>query len=264
MRKILFIIFILFLILPQFAGAVTQTFLTRGQMPGAANSFVTSSTSPSSDKLVLLFISNTTAGADTNPTVTGNGMTWVRVLASNDSDGNGALSVFRAMNTTSTPSTGAITVTFSGSQTRAAWTLSEFGNVDLTGTNGSGAVVQSSTLQIDTGSTSLIASTTLLAFASTNNAIYGQVYAENTGAGSTAIASFNGLTEITNQDLKSPASAIRMQDQWQATATTTSVWSITNINGAQTIVGALEIKHTTTTVASVVISKKRMVAFFDD
>lgn len=243
--------------------AVSQVFLTRGQMPAASSTFSTSSTSPSQNSLVLLSISNTAATLDVNPSVSGTAMSWVRVFGKEDVDNNGGIIVFRAMNTTSTPSAGPIIVTFSGSQSRVAWTLSEFTSVDTSGTNGSGAIVQSSTATSSCPiCVSFVASTTLNAFGSSNNAAYGTFYLENQGIGDGAIAPGDGFTEITDQDLASPASGIRMQDEWRSTATTTVDATFTDIVGVQATIGAIEIKDATVAVAAV--TRKRVMAIFND
>lgn len=259
MKRILYFFIVSGLITPSVSWAISTNFLTKGQMPAASSTFMTSSTTPTQNALVLLFISNTQTSADTNPTVSGNGMTWVRVLGQNDSDSNGAISVFRAMNTTSSPSAGEIMVTFGASQTRAAWTLSEFTGVDTSGLNGSGAVVQSSTAQSSCAAcTSFSASTTLAAFANANNAAYGAFYFENLGAGPATSTAGSGFTLITKQDLKNPASDVHMTDEWLSTATTTVDLSLTGINGTQTAIGALEIQIST---ATAVRRRKPIIAF---
>lgn len=262
-KKVLIITSIIGILTPSVSFAIIQTNITSGQMPGAATSFVTSSTAPSSDKLYLLFLSSTGAPANETPTVTGNDMTWVKVGSVTNAGGDLSTVVFRAMNNTSSPSVGAITVNFGASQSRAAWTLDEFSNVALTGSNGSGAIVQSSTAQV--AGITLVSSTVLNAFAQAVNGAYGVITAQTEDADPISIAPGSSFTEIIDQDLKSPPADIRMQNEYLNRATTSVNWTITNTgnqwNGS---VMAFEIAHASATVATAARGKKRMTAIFDD
>ena len=138
---------------------------------------VTSATSashtPASNKLQLLTVqSRTDISTDPNqPTVTGNGLTWV-AIASVVYDPTGAsrkrVTMFRAMG--ASPTTGTTTIDFGGqTQTDIDWIVDEQTGMDTSGTNGSGAVVQNAT-NVVLGTSITV---TLAAFGSAANATYG-------------------------------------------------------------------------------------------
>ena len=154
------------------AGPVSISALTEGNDSDGTSSATTASVSPGSNKLLLLSVSSF-RGDSTDPaapTVTGNGLTWVQVattLYDSTSSSRRRVSLFRALG--ASPSAGVITIDFAGAnQGVIQWLLSECSNVDTSGTNGSGAVVQSAA----TNSGGSPAGTTLAAFGSANNATY--------------------------------------------------------------------------------------------
>lgn len=139
-----------------------------------ATSYTTASGTPGSNKLQLLAVGaiNATAANIPTPSVTGAGLTWVLVNSVQyDTGGSnrGALFLFRALS--ASPSSGALTIDFvSQTQTNCEWSWVELDGVDTSGTNGSGAIVQSSTAS----GTATSLSVTLAAFGdATNNAAYG-------------------------------------------------------------------------------------------
>ena len=154
------------------APAVTMTELTGASDETNATSDATASITPSGNKLILVTIFNqVSAGSTANaPTLSGNGLTWVQIdsgLVGTSTEMRASL--FRSMG--ASPSTGSITISFAGQeQLRCGWIVAEFGNVDTSGSSGSGAVVQSAANNA-TGVTSL--TVTLGAFGSANNATYG-------------------------------------------------------------------------------------------
>lgn len=106
------------------------------------------------------------------PTISSTGATWVKVntvVFDSTSSSRRRVTVFRTM--VSSNQTGTITITYGSNVSDAIWILDEFTGVDTTGTNGSGATVQSATNKNEAGATSL--TVTLAAFGSTNNATYG-------------------------------------------------------------------------------------------
>ncbi|MDO8640302.1 MAG: hypothetical protein Q7R33_02060 [Nitrosarchaeum sp.] len=131
--------------------------------------FDTASITPSANKLILL--SCTAYDGDSTvpePTVSGCGLTWVKIDTRISGDNHRRVTLFRAMG--ASPSSGAVTITFSIALWGCAWGVSEFGSVDTSGTNGSGAIVQSAVNGVD-GALGL--TITLAAFGSTNNATFG-------------------------------------------------------------------------------------------
>lgn len=151
---------------------ITGEQLTTGSSSTDATSYVTASIHPGPNKLVLLAVYNAATGASPVPTVTGNGLTWVRITDADalyDVSGTfGTLHVFRAMG--ASPSAGAVTIDFGATTVLGCgWQISELGNVDTTGTNGSGAIVQADSA-IGLGNSALV---TLAAFSNSANATYG-------------------------------------------------------------------------------------------
>lgn len=120
----------------------TITLLTKGSSGADQSSYNTASITPSAGKLILVF-ANAQYGSPAKEItgVTGCGLTWTRfqnfAFASSSSHYAAA---FRA---TGTPSAGALTIASSGTQSRFNWQVIEVGGVDVGGTNGSNAIVQS-------------------------------------------------------------------------------------------------------------------------
>ena len=147
------------------APAVTPNHLTTG-CAAALTSFTTASISPGANRLVLLWVSDRDAGAPAPTSVSGNSLTWVQVNTVAFST-NGRLTLYRAMG--AAPTAGSVTISFTANINRACWSIVEYDGVDTSGTDGSGAVVQSATATA--ASTSL--TVTLAAFASANNVATG-------------------------------------------------------------------------------------------
>lgn len=188
---------------------VSATSLTGGASDTDGTSFSTASVSPTGDRLVLLAVelSLISSAADvTEPTISGNGLTWVAVASvlhwPDATNWFSKLYVFRAMG--ASPSTGAISITTTETMDSVAWSVAEFANVDTGGTNGSAAVVQSAT---NAAAATNTVTATLAAFATTDNATYG---AFGGGEGSTppAWTAGTGFTEINEGNASLYASAM--------------------------------------------------------
>lgn len=179
---------------------VTAVNLTSGSTGASTSTVTTASVSPSANKLQLLAVNsrNFTGSAPPAPTVTGCGLTWVQVTNIQYDTGPTSLkrvTLFRAMG--ASPTTGTLSIDFAGdSQTDVCWSLDEFTGMDTSGTNGSGAIVQTVTAKDETGSATSITAT-LAAFASASNATYGAFahvaptngQTASAGSGFTALAS---------------------------------------------------------------------------
>jgi len=155
--------------------AIAATHILTNASVAGASSYVTASGSPTTGRLQLLTVGNQCAAATVNvPTVTGAGLTWVLVATQVSGDNVRRVSIFRAMGTASA---GALTIDMAGqTQIRAGWSWSEFSGTDVSGTNGSGAIVQSATGKWDVGDGAKTGITvTLGAFGSPNNATYGGI-----------------------------------------------------------------------------------------
>lgn len=174
---------------------VTATHLTDGVSSASPTAPATASVSPTQNRLQLLLV-NVTRGDSTNPaqpsSVTGCGLTWVLVDSSQYDAaglGRGSAFLYRALGT---PTTGAVTITLGYTASFVAWTWDEFGSVNNSGTNGSGAIVQNAKAT-GTGNSP---SVTLSAFGSTDNATYGGLaHRDANGATFTAGTGFTELGE---------------------------------------------------------------------
>lgn len=178
--------------------AVSISNLTVGSKDTSGTSATTASVTPSANKLQLLSI---TCRKDTSqpatPTISGNGLTWVlinTIYYDTTSGSRKSLWVFRAMG--SSPSSGTITITFGETWTNCNWSLDEASGMDTSGTNGSGAIVQSATNKEDAGDGGIL-TVTLSAFASTNNATFG-AFAGDPGTGTVTVGS--GFTKLGTKD----------------------------------------------------------------
>lgn len=179
--------------------AISITSLTSGTDTDGGSSSATASITPSSNKLILLSVySRTGITAEPNePTVSGNGLTWVKINGiyfDTTSSSRKKITLFRAMG--SSPSTGAITINFAGqNQTDVYWMVEEVTGMETSGTNGSGAIIQSATRKEESWSGGTITAT-LAAFASTDNATFGTFLADR-GAGTSTVGSgFTALQRI--------------------------------------------------------------------
>lgn len=143
--------------------AITATSLTSGGDNVSKTSYSTASITPSANKLILLWIASYSSNAPSS--ITGNGLTWVLVDSRLAAYG---VALYRAMG--ASPTTGAITINYASSPTRLTWGVAEFSGVDTSGTNGSGAIVQSASNEShNTGALTV----TLAAFGSASNATFG-------------------------------------------------------------------------------------------
>lgn len=125
-------------------GPPTPTLLTVGT-GSAATSFATDSIAPSASALILVWVtSKISGGAPAAPSLSGNGLTWVQVATVQFDSNNSRMTLFRAMGTA--PTAGAITISFGAtSQTSCVWHVHQWTGAATSGTNGSGAIAQSST-----------------------------------------------------------------------------------------------------------------------
>lgn len=159
-------------------GQINATSLNTGRVLGAScgSSFATPAIAPNNGDLILAAIRNqktTGNGADPIVTMTGNGLTWVSVLSITygptiGSGKRNRLTIMRAMGIAFTD---APVVDFGGqTQEFCGWQISDWSGVDQSGTDGSGAIVQTANSS-GTGRSSP-ASVTLSAFANGTNGTY--------------------------------------------------------------------------------------------
>ena len=202
-------------------AAITAADLTRGGSNLAATSYTTASITPSSNNLVLAWVTNSkTTTAPDNTTLSGNGLTWVRVATvtwgtSTSVSPRRRTTLFRAMG--AAPTSGTVTIAFGGaSQTGCLWSIQQFAGVSTSGTDGSGAVVQSVTNWADNVSTGGL-SITLAALSSSMNATVGGF--SNRINSSTSLLAGAGYTAFTGAAVTTPTMSLRAE--WNAAGTTT-------------------------------------------
>lgn len=173
-----------------------------GSSTNGITSLVTPSIVPSANTLLLLAVSSrTNITANPNvPTATGCNLTW-EVVSTVNYDNVGAtrkrLTVLRALGPS--PTTGAVTIDFGGqAQHGVDYSIDVADGVDTSGTNGSGAIVQSATL-IDetTPATPFTETITLGAFGNAANATWGSLgFGDPTGSNFTAGTGFTELSVV--------------------------------------------------------------------
>jgi hypothetical protein len=187
-------------------AAITHTLLTAGSHPTNQSTYTTASIAPAPNALVTIAVlGHRSYGASPAPTVTGGGMTAWEQVTSITLDPLSAplkrLTVYRAMS--AAPGSGAITITFSGSQSNAEWIVSQWTGVETGGTNGSGAIGQVGVASADAVNGLTVS---LGAFANASNAALG-VFAVNSQV--PAITPGAGFAEISEQSsAESPYSSL--------------------------------------------------------
>jgi hypothetical protein len=133
---------------------------------------------PRPNSLYLMTVASRT-GITTDPvqpTVTGCGLTWVAInsiVHDTTSSSRRRVTLFRAMG--SSPTAGVLTIDFaSQAQTNFGWIIDVANGIDTSGTNGSGAIIQSATA-IDSSEAVATLTATLGAFSNSGNATYGAI-----------------------------------------------------------------------------------------
>lgn len=225
-------------------AAVSCSVLTQGQDAVNATNFTTASITPGADRLILLITAqsrNTATDCANNDitSVTGNSLTWVAVNKQCFSDAGAptqTVEIWRSMG--AAPSTGTINFNVSSAtQINAAWAVVECSGTDTSGTNGSGAIVQSAINLVEPGTSLTV---TLGAFGDAGNATLGAFgLADNI-----AITPGTGFTEIAEQLVSDGGNDLGLQVEWRNDNDTTVDASWTSIDAGGV---AIEIKAAATT-----------------
>lgn len=160
--------------------------------------YSSASITPTANRLVLAAVASSGgSGATANPpTVVGNSLTWELVATVASGAGEAAttrVSVFRAMG--ASPTAGAVAFTFGVSQDRAAWSIVEYPDIDTSGTNGSGAVIQSKTAAATSGTAGTADFDAAFGDA-TNNATYSAIGVRIVAEAITHEAGFTELHDV--------------------------------------------------------------------
>jgi hypothetical protein len=125
------------------APTIRRKLLTFGGSTTDGQTFSTAAITPGANTLLLAAVFFNPTGTVPEPTLTGCGLTWV--LVDNTLNGNNIREgmIYRAMGPA--PSSGAVTIDFGAANVAAAleWFVVQYEGVDTSGSNGSGAIVQS-------------------------------------------------------------------------------------------------------------------------
>lgn len=192
------------------AATMTPTLLASGNGTSNGKSYTTASIAPAPNALILVAVVGHRAyGAAASPIVTGGGMTTWEEVATVTFDPVGSplkrITLYRAMSPS--PGSGPITITFPANVSNAQWIVTQWEGVDASGTNGSGAIVQTGSARADAVSGLSVA---LAPFENASNAAYG-VFGVNSSA--VVIAPGSGFAEMAEAaSAESPPSAL--QAEW--------------------------------------------------
>lgn len=173
--------------------AIIATNKDSGSNDSTVSSQTTNSVAFQNNRLYLVTVTARSNGTPTISGITGGGITWVQIGST--STAAPFVAVYRGL-VTSGATTGALTITLGASCTSNKWAIDEFQNVDTTGTNGSGAIVQSASVLNHAAATS--GSITLAAFGdATNNAAWG-FFSHNQGSETSTIDPDSGWAALAN------------------------------------------------------------------
>lgn len=211
--------------------AITQASLTSGTdgSGGFVSSSTIASTTPTANRLIIAIIHSAAFQPDqidppTAVTVASVSMTAVANIK--DTVTGQCVSLWRGLS--ASPGSGTGTITFDETQYYANWSVFELAGIDTSGTNGSGAIVQSASNKDVTGS-GTAAAVTLSAFGNAaNGAVFGSGWT-NTGATIRTCTPDTGWTEVhdTGSTYAGGAAAAAIESQWRASNDTsaTGTWS---------------------------------------
>lgn len=179
--------------------SITAANLTSGVQATSATSANTASISPGANKLDVVFVAWKRTGANVDiPTVSGAGGTWVEINHFTNNDGASIRGVAMFRDISASPGSGALTITFSEAKDNFGWSVDEFTGTDISGTHGSGAIVQDT--ENSQNGTFTGFTLTLSALGSANNVAYGGIRQGGTGA-VTKGGSFTELSNNTNGNI---------------------------------------------------------------
>ncbi len=216
--------------------AIGASTLTSGYSTSSATSYDTASISPTGNYLILIAIYGYRLQPGVAPAisgVSGNGITYVQIASIEYKTTDTVLWLYRGM--ASSPSTGAITISFSTGCDSIGWVVSEFSGVDTSGTNGSGAVVQSATNSANGQSLTV----TLSAFGSSNNRPFGCF---SQALNPNLLSPETGYTELA--ETGDTADHKSVNSQWHSTSADTTV-TCNSTGGVDVDMGgiAIEVKE---------------------
>lgn len=220
------------------APSISVSNLTSGnEVHAGKTSWLTASVSPTANNLILLSVSvrNNSSIDPTISSVTGCGLTWVAinsVVYDAASISRRTVFLYRALG--ASPSSGQITITTGENDTDVCHCVDQASGIDTSGTNGSGAIVQSATNSA-IGADPAILTITLGAFSSPINATYGGFSSDGNetataGSGFTLLAQSQSSTNLS------------ISSEWKSTNDTSvdMTWSVVGVGVGGV---AIEIKN---------------------
>lgn len=207
---------------------IEPTVLTSNSSITDTNSYNTASVSPGAGRLILACVANNDAsGGPDTPTVSGASMTWTQ--AATQTMGQRRVTVFHSYSTS--PGSGALTISFGSTQNDCLWTVIEWRGLKTTGTNGADAIIQSAGNTV-TGTTLTV---TLSSFAHQKNATFGFMYLNDIFG--VNVSPGSGFTELVDH----VGSAHTINAEWKNSNDTSVDW--TNTNSKDMVGLALELRH---------------------
>src|SRR3990167_9184029 len=203
-------------------GDITASNLTTGTDSDGGSGSSTASITLSANRLILLtVVSKTDITTNPNtPTATSTGATWEAVNnIVYDTSGTSRRKVSTLRTMVSSGQAGVISIDFGGqNQSFVAWSVDEFSNVDTSGSNGSGAIVQSVAEKDETGNPPLIID--LATFGNVNNAAFGAFGISDqaiVGAGFTALGLSEDVSVAAATEYR-PENDISIDMDWETAA----------------------------------------------
>jgi hypothetical protein len=176
-------------------GTIVHTLLTSGHDPNNLRVYTTGSIAAVPNALVTVAVlTHQSSSAAPSPTLTGGGMAGWDVVGSvtfNGATPLDRLTIYRAMS--AAPGSGPITITGSVTVSNCQWIVSQWEDVENSGVNGSGAIVQTGQ---NAGTAVNGLTTTLAAFGSAGNAAYGVF---GVASATAVVTAGSGFTTIDQQ-----------------------------------------------------------------
>lgn len=177
------------------ANAITYRDLgSNATTTAALNYSNTAAATFSANTLCLVAVVSSLSPTWSKPTnVIGCGLTWVEVTSTNYNSGADGVSLWRSMTNATTPSASPIAM-FAASQTGGAIHAFEFGNVDTSGANGAGAIVQAAKNAAATANPSVTLAPG--SWCNAGLAVFGNVGGASSGFAGTAMANWTEVWDI--------------------------------------------------------------------
>ncbi len=227
-------------------AAIAATELLSGSTTNAGNANSVdsgaSTFTPTANALIYVCIANQKASAPDLPTgvyTSGGAITFTLVDSRVNSIDTTRISTYRGM--TASPATSALFIDYAGPPISVQWKVTEFTGVDTSGTNGSGAIVQTVTGDVGAANTVLTLTTASWADA-TNNAAKACYYTQQ----STTFTAEAGWTELGVEDTEASPSGT-LGSMWRVGQDTTATGTM-GINGRLTgIVSEIKMASSGTT-----------------